>query len=71
MKGIREEAADLLAEEIEQVEEEKRQKEQARWEKKERQRIKQRNKLFERLVAPGLFILTLLISAVVMMLFSK
>lgn len=71
MKNIREEAADLLAEEIETVEERKREKEQARWERKERDRIKKRNKLFERMVAPGLFVLTLVVSAVVMLLFSK
>lgn len=71
MKDIREEAADLLEDQIEAVEEQKRQKEQARRERKERQRIKARNKLIERLVAPGLFLLTLLVSALVMLFFRR
>jgi hypothetical protein len=69
MKDIREEAADLLGDQIAEIEEQKHEKEMARLERKERQRIKERNKWIERMVAPLLFLVTLVISALVMLLF--
>jgi cell division septal protein FtsQ len=69
MKDIREEAADLLGDQIAEIEEQKHEKEMARLERKERQRIKERNKWIERMVAPLLFLVTLVISALVMLFF--
>ena len=69
MKDIREEAADLLGDQIAEIEEQKHEKEMARLERKQRQRIKERNKWIERMVAPLLFLVTLVISALVMLFF--
>ncbi len=69
MKNFRDEVAQTLEDETDSIEEQQRRKEQARREKKERDRLKKKNKLIERLIAPGLFVLTLLVSAVVMLLF--
>jgi hypothetical protein len=71
MKQSRDEVAESLHTLTETIEERRRQKEAARKEKKEREIKRKKQQLFERLVAPVLFVATLIVSAIVMALFSR
>lgn len=62
------EVADSLEELTETIEEQKREREAARLERKRMREEKARRKKIEHMIAPVLFFLTLLISAVVMFL---